>query len=511
MATQTISISKPPRAAFSLSHSRKFSCEMGLIYPVLCLETLPGDVWKIGYEAVFRASPLLAPILHRIDVFFRAYWVPNRIEHEDQQEWIDFITGGRDGADATTLPTWTPTAAGKTDPGTLFDMLHGISGFIPSANSVPLDYGRRGYLDIFNEWYRDATVEPEIDYFQAPGTNQDVDGDPLPTGYNDDEDLQFAAWEKDYFTAARPDQQLGDPVSLPIGSAVFNPASFAVGTPGNDLEFSSGVGGFFLPNAGSATYAEETFNDNTIASVDISVLRLGFQVQRWEELNMRAGVRYPEFIKAHFNESVRDERVQRPEYLGGAMQPVVVSEIPYQAEGAGDPVGTLTGKASSMNGNYLAKVRTPEHGFLFVLMYVRPKATYQQGIHRQWTRRTRFEFYDPLFANLSEQAVYRREIYCNTNDNDNETIFGFSPIWDEYRTYMDSCHGLMRADFDYWHLTRQFSSAPTLSASFIRMHDIRDDAWAVPSQPHFFVNHYNDVTVTRSMPIISTPGNVDRG
>lgn len=499
-----IELAKVPRSAFDLSYSKKFTCEIGLLYPVMCEETVPGDIWSVGYESVFRASPLAAPMLHRLDVRYGLYYIPNRIVM-DEQDWMNFITGGEDGDDTTTLPTWNPSAAAKRNYSTLWDMLFGLGGITPDADSLPLDFPRRAYFDTFNEWFRDVAVEPAIDYTQAVGSNLDMDGNALPTGYNDDEDMQYAAWAKDYFTASRPSQQLGDPVSLSIGSATWPAFSAAPGTSNMVKNSVSDIPG--------SQGTEDTLNANTIASVDVSDMRLAFQIQKWQELNMRAGVRYPEWTKAHYGISVRDDRINRPEYIGGAKQPVVVSEVASTYDdGVNDPVGTLAGKATSMNGNFLGKFRAPEFGWVMVLMYVQPKAAYHQGLHRQFTRRTRWDFYSPEFANLSEQAILRRELYTTGVKADNETVFGYAPIWDELRTRMDTVHGEMRPGitFDYWHMGRLFSAPPTLSASFIRMYDVNDDPWVTTGGFHFFVNHANLVKVVRPMPFISSPGNVDR-
>ena len=154
-----VSVASVPHAAFDMSHSKKFSAQMGLLYPVGCFETVPGDRFSLAYESVFRASPLAAPLLHRIDVKYHAFYVPYRILM-DEKTWTDFITGGEDGDDASSLPVWNPSAAAKRDAGTLWDQLFGVQGVTPDADSLPLDFPRRAYMEIFNEWYRDVAVEP---------------------------------------------------------------------------------------------------------------------------------------------------------------------------------------------------------------------------------------------------------------------------------------------------------------------------------------------------------------
>jgi hypothetical protein len=53
-------------------------------------------------------------------------------------------------------------------------------------------------------------------------------------------------------------------------------------------------------------------------------------------------------------------------------------------------------------------------------MVVRADLTYSQGIHRMWSRKTRFDFYWPAFAHLGEQAVLNKEIYSDTERRQNK-------------------------------------------------------------------------------------------
>ena len=517
MSHSAITLQNVPRSSHDLSHSKKFTAYLGELMPVGVWETVPGDKFQISYEFFARALALATPMMHRIDVRFWAFYIPYRILMSDPRDWISFITGGEDGDDTTTLPTWNPSAAAKRNAGTLWDFLHDFSGVTPDSGSLPLDFGRRAYMAIFNRWFRDVAVEPEIDWSQPVGTNQDMDGNALPTGYNDDEDLQYVSWTKDRFTAARPDQQLGDPVSLAIGSATWDASSIVDGvSSGNTVTFNISASDDLMRLTSTSSTGRANalgfMNDNTIASVDVSEMRLAFQVQKWQELNMRAGVRYPEWTKAHFGVNLNDATIQEPIFIGSASQPVVISDVEQTAEGTGTTVGELAGKGTTSNNKFLGNVFCPEFGLVMVLGAFRPKASYHQGIGRMWTRRDRYDFYSPEFANLSEEPILRRELYVNAVQADNETVFGYAPIWDELRVKEDSVHGLLQPGetYDDWHAGRTFASAPTLSASFIRMHDPNEDPWAVAGQPHFVCNYMNIVKAVRPIPFISTPGNVDR-
>lgn len=66
----------------------------------------------------------------------------------------------------------------------------------------------------------------------------------------------------------------------------------------------------------------------------------------------------------------------------------------------------------------------------------------------------------------------------------------------------------MRSTFDYWHLGRQFSSAPSLNASFVSCVP-RKDIFAVPAEPGLIVNFGNVVKAIRPLPYMSNPGLID--
>ena len=69
-------------------------------------------------------------------------------------------------------------------------------------------------------------------------------------------------------------------------------------------------------------------SDATAAT--INELRLAFATQRFLEIQARGGTRYIEVIKAHFNVSSPDQRLQRSEYLGGGSSPINISPVARQ-------------------------------------------------------------------------------------------------------------------------------------------------------------------------------------
>lgn len=488
----------PRKSMFDLSYRKTLTCDMGQLIPILCDEVVPGDLFEIGNEIVIRYQPLVAPILHEVNVFTHYYFVPYRILWSG---WEDFITGGVDGQSVAVLPRWNPT---NTAEGSLWDFIGLPTGVVPT-DALPVDFPRIAYNRIYNEFYRDENLQAKV-----AETN---------------ETILNRAWEKDYFTSALPWQQRGIAPALPISgitTAQFaaDPTLYwpAYSSSGSSVAFMYNSTAYEPRDAGIKNALEKgkvnkSSMTNTVdlsgaTTFNVSDLRLAFQIQKWMERNARAGVRYTEFLKAHYGVSPRDDRLQRPEYIGGSKSPIMVSEVLQTSQTGTTPQGTMAGHGLSADSSYIAKYHAKEFGVIIGIMSIMPKTAYQQGIDRQWLRRSRYDFYANEFANLSEQGVERAEIYATNVGAENRTIFGFQGRYDEMRYKRSMVCGKMRSTFDYWHLGRKFSSAPLLNETFIKcVPDKR--IFAVQTEPGIIANVGNKIRALRPMPIMSDPGFID--
>ena len=479
----------PGRTAFDLSYEKKFTCDMAQLIPVMCDEVVPGDIFQIGAQAVIRFQPLVAPILHEVNMYVHYFFVPYRLLWDD---WEDFISGGVDGNFADPIPEWEPT---DTTVGSLWDFFGFPTGVDPDG-AYPIDFPRRAYNFVWNEYYRDETLQTEVALTNETILNRD--------------------WEKDYFTSSLPWQQRGVAPALPISgttSAIWPDTRFQSSTLGTAPKIFSST-----PNKwsidGAVTQLKDVLHSNvvdlsTASTFDISDLRLAFQIQKWMERNARAGARYTEFLRSHFGVSPRDERLQRPEYIGGCKAPVIISEVlQTSSTDATSAQGNLAGHGLTVANQYCGKYHAEEFGLIMGIMSVMPRSAYSQGIDRQWLRRTKYDFYFPEFANLSEQAIINAEIYATGVLADNQNIFGYQGRYDEMRTKNNLIVSQMRSTFDYWHLGRQFSSAPSLNASFVSCVP-RKDIFAVPAEPGLIVNFGNVIKAIRPLPYMSEPGLID--
>lgn len=478
---------RPGRSVFDLSHEKKFSADMGLLIPILAMEVVPGDTIKLGVEAVLRMSPAVAPVLHEINCYIHYFGVSYRILDPD---WEDFITGGAAGNDAYVLPRWTPAAHGV---GSLWDYF-GFPDVVP-LGALPIDYIKRAYNKIYNDFYRDENLISEIDITTA-------------------EAVQKRAWEKDYFTSCLPWQQRGTSPAIPItgsSSAVWDAAHFLNGAVAQNAGFHSGAESILrVAGAQGATNAQTMFNDNTVnlgtaTPIAIDDLRLNLALQRWMERNARAGSRYVEFLQAHFGVSPKDSRMQRPVYIGGMKSPVIISEVLQTSESNTTSLGEMAGHGLAVNRGFVGQFNADEYGIIIGIMSIMPRTLYEQGINRQWLRTTRYDFYHPEFAQLSEQEVLKGEIYATGVAIENTALFGFQGRYDELRYMPNQVMGLLRTDpYDTWTISRQFGAQPSLNQTFIECTP-RKDFLAVPAEPAFVCSVANLIKAIRPLPAVSNP------
>lgn len=516
------------RSVFDLSHEHKLTCDMGKLIPIFCEDVLPGDTFKVKTDIVVRLQALLAPIMHRVDVFTHFFFVPNRLIFD---KWEDFITGGEDGTDNTVAPTITADSTNGFAIGSLADYF-GIPTGVPSLEVSALPF--RAYDLIYNEWYRDENIIPEVSISTSAGADSTTSTT-----------LLSRAWEHDYFTKCLPWTQRGSQVTLPLAggtvpvkfgdtvvdsyytsdsSSVLSnfPGKSAVAVAGRTgtsgsfysiYKLSSGEsfsGSSLSEGSGLSLVADLS---GSSASSTINNLRQAFKVQQFMEISARGGARYIESILSHFGVKSSDYRLQRPVYLGGGRSPIVISEVLQTSSTSGtQALGDMGGHGFSAQRTHEFTRFFEEHGWIIGIMSIMPRTSYQQGLNRMWSRSTRYEYYWPIFAHLGEQGVLNKEIYAQNPSvvdsagvSVNEKVFGYLPRYQEYRERESQVHGQMRSTLDFWHMGRIFSSLPELNANFINS-DPTKRIEAVTNEDNCLVNIYHNVKAIRPIPKKGVPG-----
>lgn len=501
----SISLRRPKRNKFDLSHERKMSFDMGVLTPIMCQEIVPGDSFRVRSEIFMRMAPMLAPVMHRVNLFTHYFFVPNRLLWD---EWEDFITGGRLGTTTPVVPTMGSSSM-AVGIGSLGDYL-GMPLDLGSFDDVPVSaLPFRAYQLIYDEFYRDQNLTVPLDILKTSGD--------IPAGAEMTKllTLRKRAWEKDYFTSALPWAQRGGAVGVPV-SGVVGAGTFKTG----DIRKTSD-GSLSSTGALSATLGvekvggtENVYHDVdgegtlTDASVTINELRRSARLQEWLEKNARGGARYVEQILSHFGVKSSDARLQRPEYLGGGKQPVTISEVLSTVGDFTEPVpqGNMSGHGVSFGTSNGFKRSFEEHGFVIGLMSVLPKTAYQQGLPKMFRRPDKFDYFWPEFANIGEQEILTSEIYFSKDEVDPDQVWGYQSRYAEYKYHCDSVHGDFKTSLAFWHMGRIFASAPLLNTGFVES-DPTERIFAVtdPVADKLYCQVYNRVDAMRPMPYFGTP------
>lgn len=486
------------RSKFSLSYTKLLSCDMGELIPCGLMEVLPGDSVQQSTAALLRCAPMLAPVMHPVHVRIHHWFVPHRLVWSNFEA---FITGGPDGNNASVFPTITIGGGSGAAVGSLADYLGvptGVNNIVVSA--LPF----RGYDLIWNEWYRDQDLQTAL-------TVALTDGNDTTTSTA----LQNCAWEKDYFTSARPWEQKGPSVTIPLTGSAPVTGIGAIGTPpvatsGTFREtaplpnvsypfpsasFASGGSGVAikLDSSGSSAKPQVFADLSGVSAVTVNTLRQALALQRFEEARARYGSRYVEYLRSLGVRS-SDARLNRPEYLGGGKQTIQFSEVLQTGPGT-DPVGDLKGHGIAALRSNRYRRFFEEHGYVFSFISVKPKTIYANGLFRTWNRRVKTDFWQRELQHIGQQAILNKEVYAAHASPD--ATFGYQDRYDEYRRMESSIAGEFRSStLDFWHMARIFASSPALNATFVSCVPT-ERSFAVPSEDVIYIHARHNIQARR--------------
>lgn len=491
------------REKFPLSFSRILSASLGKLIPIGCVEVIPGDIFRMNQSLLIRTTPLLRPIfsqlqvkVHNFFVSYRNLWTEG---DEGEKGFQDFITGGKTGSDDQVFPY---IQLGTVSNGDLFDHMGIPTGAWAGAFNINACLFR-AYYDIWNNYYRDSDLQDELEFDKGEGEDT--------TSY----ELQSVCWGKDAFTTARPWQQRGSNVTIPIGDRADvmgvgvgdNPGTSGSGTILQSDGSSTSSGSWWKSEDGSnhkfrmlddGTGYPDVYADlSSVTGIDIEEFRTALGIQRFQERMARGGSRYADYLRG-IGCILPDYRLMQPDYLGGGRQVIQFSEV----------LSTDGSNTGDMKGHGIGAMQTRpfmryfnEFGIVMTLLSVVPKAQYMDSLHRMFTRETKYDFFQRELQLVGEQEVLNREVQMSHSSPDG--TFGYRPRYDSYRWLPSTIHGDFRSDELAWHMARDLSGGDVaLNSSFVTCSPT-DRVWASTSLDPLKINLVHNISAMR--PIIKHP------
>lgn len=552
------------RSTFNRDHKVLFSFNVGDVIPFYLDEILPGDTFSVDTAKVVRMQPLVTPIMDNVYLDTYYFFCPTRLVWEHWKQFNGENTESAWTPETTyTIPQIT-VPSGGWNIGTIADYMGIPTNRNSGVKISALPF--RVYAKVMDDWFRDENLMNPVHISVGDSDIAGSNGSDQVTDIEKGGKPFIACKYFDYFTACLPGAQKAAgpsvefalhglyPVNAYVGkSNIFGSGwttsddnigniSFAHYTTSGDTQtfdnFSSdhnkrnyGFGqnkGYAQASSVDSNTSTDNFvtnvtPDNLFTYIDkgsifnINELRTAFAIQRFYEKQARGGTRYIEYIKAFFNVDSPDARLQRSEYLGGNRLPLNVSQVEQTSASETNltPQGNLAGVSATGDVNSDFTKSFTEHGYIIGVCVARYHHTYQNGIERHWLRRTLFDYYNPTFANLGEQAVKGNEIFF-ANDTDEDTVFGYQEAWADYRYKPSRVAGEMRSGhnktLDSWHLADNYVTSPYLGASWIREDkSTLDRCLAVTSNVsnQLIADFYITCKATRPMPLYSIPGLID--
>lgn len=546
-------------STFDRSHRVLGTFDQGYLLPLLVDEVYPGDIFKTTGRHLTRLLTPIHPFMDGITQSVQFFYCPSRLVWKNFKAFMgERLRNDQQSIAETYQVPMLNTGDSGVPVGSIFDIA-GIPPLVPNVEFNALPF--RAMNLIYNEWYRDENLADWLNVGGTVGANGEYD---LSTEFGDSDDIDnYSLFKRakrhDYFTSALPFQQKGVAQSISIGQtapvvgngltvgftngtqdaglmqasegAVFRAGVFGQPQGSNDSTgVSNGLSfGLTTDASKSGMFADLT----NVTGFTIADLRVAIQLQALKELDARGGTRYKEIIKSHFNVIVSDATLDRPEYLGGYDVPFNVIPVANTTGTASDPQGNLSAFAVTSNSEQFGFSKAfEEHGYVIGFASTRTTQTYQQGLERMWSRKNKYDFYDPMLANISEQPIKMKELLLQdgsiigqTGEPVNEETFGYQEAWAELRYKPNRTFGLMRSQvpqsLDVWHLAQELEPVITddgtnlgvpLNQDFIeenapisRVIAVGSEDNPVPEGGQFYGDTWFNLKCTREIPLYSVP------
>lgn len=464
----------PNKSRHNLDAQVLTTSAFGRLTPTFLMEAVPGGVYNLEAEILVRFQPITAPLMHKAELKTFYFYIPYRILWNN---WEYYIRGAKDpltGLDPV-HPYYTANYLYNAGVGTNIVSNNRLADYFglktptvsTGLSNLQLNpFPFIAYQSVWNRYFRHKVVDGEIDA-RIP------DGVISESNFNSVWSLmRQITYEDDYFNSMLPTPQAIAPALIDDKAVVKHNAS---GTnPAYGLLYQADAvtqapPSFSIPRAVTTDPDLQLAANQLYADVTITVeeIRRASALQRFLEVSNSVSGSYIDYHKAFFNVDIPDSRVQEPEYICGTSSPIIISDVVNMDSQLGKWGGTAATYAKSGGGSYTAL----EHGLIMGISVVTYKPVYYHARQRLHFKTDKFDYLNPQFDMLGEQATYHGEIMPISQDA--KTTYGYLPKHFEYRASFDYITGEMATQYHHWHLARNYTTTASLTASFFKVLDER--------------------------------------
>lgn len=550
---------KKPHTLFKRPSTHAGTMMHGDIVPAYCKLCAPGDVIDERILGNIRMSTPLGPIYSSIKVAFNAFFVPLRLIWEHTKEFFgeNTTTAGPQTTQYRIPGVWVNN---RQNNGSKV-LQHSVSQYLGkplykgdslesndgTSTSLVSCLKERAYWLTVSEYYRmEQVMNPVIlavgDHtVGAVGSTAigSLDGSVITLGSAPMKCLK----DFDYFTTMTRSPQYGPDVVLPLGTTapvswqfdsmaagsypnITTQGSLVLELDANKKQTAHGIWDMLSTDASVVAKGDLVADLSTATAASIDELYLAMAAQAWYH-NANYGSKYFEMLQVHYGVYNPDLVLQRPDHIGEAKRYIAVQQVLATATTTNSGDTTTLGQPGA-NSSTDIDVKFPryavgEWGYYIVLVNTYHERYYSGGIQREDLYADMFDFYFPEFANIGDQGVKEIEAFYTSASNP-EDLLGFQEAWAEMRYTPNRLSGLLDPyaesgvngsanTLKRWTLSEKWSSAPTLSKSFLleNRDAIKDALITGNAGPDYVFYFYFDEKVLSEVPLFSVPGLPGRG
>lgn len=562
-------------SAMNMSHTVQGTGDMGYLIPIHYKDLIPGQKVSIKTDVAIQFQPFVSNLFHELKGEVLTYFVPYRIIWEQFEE---FIMGGKNGENTFKVPQWKyehlryqldklDTERGRLHQyaGTFIDTLIDKFGLPVQFNTnedsgfvMPLDLMKRIDREellpkisklpfmVYNQIYNDHIRIP--DYKEAISIHDNIK-------------LMRANWFWDYFTRARPFQQRGNTPTVPLdessqilehefvsgrvgtaaitGNKIFEAdptvTGIYTGDAGSEDRYIKAEGEYYgtgdeIKNIlsgenitkGSGTSGALQLQPHNLEAMGINLndFLYSLAIMRYQINNARIEYRYKDQLQARFGVLPQDMRLDMAEYIGREEIQIGVDLIAQTSPGDETKQGNMTGQAWGRSNTQGLEYEVKEHGMVMSLLLIRPANLYEGGIPKEFTKEIRFDFPTPELVNTPDREVKKYELGINLNNlEENQQVFGWQGIYEEYRTETNFVTGILRPSLlgqnfaplksytlaRYWNTNLDGVHLPELGQEFIECIPDKKRIVQYPNEPTFIYFTRTTTDTAIPLPVQSEP------